>query len=327
MKGAKSALTNPITAHPDFLIGVIMSDIKNSKAWLSCEKISKGWSSDEKYKIVTKDGQALLLRISDISAYGSKKKEFEIVKKYSKLGFPMSQPVDFGICNEGKNCYMLLTFVEGIDLEEALPTLPEKEQYLLGREAGKILKAIHSIPLCEGDIPEKTKRERKLSQLQKYVDSPYLRVENDEIAIDYVKNNINLIWKEAPVYQHGDFHPGNLIYMNDGRIGVIDFNRWEVGDPYEEFYKLEGFGIEVSIPYSIGQIDAYFDDDIPADFWGALAVYCAHAALFSIKWAEKFGQKDVDGMVERCHRAFENYDKFNSVIPKWYDGDLKRKYK
>ena len=204
MRGAKSALTTPLTAHPDFLIGIIMSDIKNSKAWLSCEKISMGWSSDEKYKIVTKDGQALLLRISDISAYGSKKKEFEIVKKYSNLGFPMSQPVDFGICNEGKNCYMLLTFVEGIDLEEALPTLSEKEQYLLGREAGKILKAIHSIPLCEGDIPEKTKRERKLSQLQKYVDSPYLRVENDGVAIDYVKNNINLIWKEAPVYQHGD---------------------------------------------------------------------------------------------------------------------------
>ena len=41
-------------------------------------------------------------------------------------------------------------------------------------------------------------------------------------------------------------------------IGVIDFNRWEVGDPYEEFYKLESFGIEESIPYCVGQIDEYF---------------------------------------------------------------------
>ena len=303
-----------------------MFNIKGSSSWLSCEKITKGWSSDEKYKIETSDGQVLLLRISDISAYEYKKKEFEIVQKYSKLGFAMSQPIDFGICNEGKSCYMLLTFIEGIDLEEALPTLSEKEQYLLGMEAGKILKKIHSIPLCEGDIPQKTKRERKLFQLQKYVDSPYLRVENDEIAIDYVKNNINLIWKEKPVYQHGDFHPGNLIYMPNGEIGVIDFNRWEVGDPYEEFYKLEGFGIEVSIPYSIGQIDAYFDDEIPNDFWGTLAVYCAHAALFSIKWAEQFGQNDVDGMVERCRRAFINYDSFNSIIPRWYDAEFKRKY-
>lgn len=37
-------------------------------------------------------------------------------------------------------------------------------------------------------------------------------------------------------------------------IGVIDFNRWEVGDPYEEFYKLESFARELSVPYCIGQI-------------------------------------------------------------------------
>ena len=303
-----------------------MFNIKNSSAWLSCEKITKGWSSDEKYKIETQDGQTLLLRISDISAYEYKKKEFEIVQKYSKLGFEMSQPLDFGICNGENSCYMLLTFVEGRDLEEALPTLSEKEQYLLGRKAGEILKRIHSIPLDECDIPTQTKRERKLYQLGCYEESPHLRVENDENVIEFVKNNIDLIWKEVPVYQHGDFHPGNLIYMPNGEIGVIDFNRWEVGDPCEEFYKLESFGIEVSVPYSVGQIDAYFDDEIPMDFWGALVVYCAHAALFSIKWAEKFGQKDVDGMVERCHRAFENYDKFNFVVPKWYDAELKKKY-
>ena len=304
----------------------MMLDINNSSSWLSCEKIKKGWSSDEKYKIVTSDGQNLLLRISDISCFEAKKKEFEIVEKYSELGFAMSSPVDFGICNDGKSCYMLLTYVEGKDLEEALPQLSENEQYLLGREAGKILKKIHSIPVDECDIPTQTKRERKLYQLSRYEDSANLRVADDEVAIKFVKNNIDLIWKENPVYQHGDFHPGNLIYMDNGEIGVIDFNRWEVGDPYEEFYKLECFGIEVSIPYSIGQIDEYFDDEIPNDFWGALAVYCAHAALFSIKWAEKFGQSDVDGMLERCKRAFENYDNFNSIIPKWYDGDLKNKF-
>ena len=303
-----------------------MFNIKNSSSWLSCNKITKGWSSDEKYKIETSDGQILLLRISDISCFEAKKKEFEIVEKYSKLGFAMSSPVDFGTCNEGKSCYMLLTYVEGQDLEEALPKLSEKEQYLLGREAGKILKKIHSIPIDECDIPTKTKRERKLWQLSRYEETTHLRVENDETAIEFVKNNIGLIWKEKPVYQHGDFHPGNLIYMNDGKIGVIDFNRWEVGDPYEEFYKLESFGTEVSISYSIGQIDAYFDDEIPNDFWSALAVYCAHAALFSIKWAEQFGQKEVDGMVERCYRAMKNYDYFNSIVPKWYDEDLKKKY-
>lgn len=61
----------------------------------------------------------------------------------------------------------------------------------------------------------------------------------------------------------------------------------KVGDPYEEFYKLESFGTEVSIPYCIGQIDAYFNDSVPMDFWIANAVYVAQASLYSIKWAEK----------------------------------------
>ena len=134
-----------------------------------------------------------------------------------------------------------------------------------------------------------------------------------------MKENIDQIWKAPPVYMHGDFHPGNLIYMADSSIGVIDFNRWEVGDPYEEFYKLESFGTEVSIPYCIGQIDAYFNDSVPMDFWVANAVYVAQASLFSIKWAEKFGQRDIDGMVTRAERALADFDDFRRIIPVWYE--------
>ena len=44
----------------------------------------------------------------------------------------------------------------------------------------------------------------------------------------------------------------------------------------------------------------------------------AHASLYSIKWAEKFGQDDVDGMVKRCRVAFDDYDGFQRCVPKWY---------
>lgn len=40
---------------------------------------------------------------------------------------------------------MLLTWIEGKDLEEVLSDLTEEQQYQLGRQAGKILKKIHSI--------------------------------------------------------------------------------------------------------------------------------------------------------------------------------------
>lgn len=292
-------------------------DIDSSIDWVSVEPVSKGWSSDKKYFVKTKTGQKLLLRLSDIEQYDAKKKEYEIITKYSGLGIKMSLPVAFGVCNEGKNVYMLLTWIEGNDLEEVLPDLPEKEQYRLGREAGIILHTIHSIPVDEKDIPENNKKAKKLMQLSRYEESQ-VRISGDETAVKYVKDNIDRLWKEKPVYLHGDFHPGNLIYMKDGSIGVIDFNRWEVGDPYEEFYKLESFGIENSIPYCIGQIDAYFNDEVPKEFWVTLAVYVAHASLYSIKWAEKFGQEEIAGMVKRCKMAFEDYDDFKRCIPKWY---------
>lgn len=238
----------------------------------------------------------------------------------------MSQPIDFGICNNGKNVYMLLTWIEGKDLEEVLSDLTEEQQYQLGRQAGKILKKIHSIDVDINDIPKDTKKSKKLQQLSRYEES-HVRIDGDEIAIKYVKENIDLIWKEKPVYMHGDYHPGNLIYTDNGLIGVIDFNRWEVGDPYEEFYKLESFGIENSIPYCIGQIDAYFDDQIPEDFWSTLAVYVAQASLFSIKWAEKFGQEDIDSMVVRCRMALDDYDNFETYIPKWYTDKYRNNFK
>lgn len=275
-------------------------DIKQSRNWKSAVPVSKGWSRDKKYLITTDTDEWLLLRLSDIGQFDTKKKEYDIIQKYAKI--------------------------EGQDLETVLPELSEEEQYRLGRLAGGILKKIHSMPLDERDIPNETKQAKKLLQLSKYEESN-VRVDGDEAAVKYVKENIDYIWNENPVYMHGDYHPGNLIYMPDGTIGVIDFNRWEIGDPYEEFYKLESFGIENSIPYCIGQIDAYFNDDIPQQFWTTLAVYVAHASLYSIKWAEQFGQKEIDGMIKRCRMAFEDYNDFKTVVPKWYSGEYQKKYK
>ena len=70
-------------------------DIESSSNWQAVEQISKGWSSDKKYMIKTKSGELLLLRIADIEQYDSKKKEYEIITKYSKLGINMSMPIEF----------------------------------------------------------------------------------------------------------------------------------------------------------------------------------------------------------------------------------------
>lgn len=299
--------------------------IGSSVSWASVEPVDKGWSSDRKYRVTTRSGEALLLRLSDIGRYEEKRREYRIIQRFSRLGFAMSTPVEFGVCEDGRSAYMLLGWVEGRDLEAALPELCKREQYLLGRQAGDILKRIHAVPLLPEETPLATKREKKLRQLSEY-EASGLRIPNDVGAIRYVKENIQQICRMPPACLHGDFHPGNLIYREGGDLGVIDFNRWEIGDPYEEFYKLESFGVEVSEPYCVGQIDGYFDDRVPMDFWRANAVYVAQASLFSIKWAERFGQADVDGMVRRAQRAFADFDHFRRIVPAWYSGEYRARY-
>lgn len=291
--------------------------VPSSNSWQSVTPLNKGWSTDRKYLVTPSDGVHLLLRVNDFAKYDAKEKEFEIIRKFAGLGFPLSRPLEFGICDEGRSVYMLLTWVEGWDLTEVLPSLPDADQYRLGREAGKILRLIHSLPVEAADIPETTKKARKLLQLERY-ETSQVRIPDDEPIVQYVKDHIDLIWRQPPVYQHGDFHPGNLIYRSDGSLGVIDFNRWEVGDPYEEFYKLQSFGCELSIPYCIGQINAYFNDDIPDDFWPTLAVYVAHASISSIKWAERFGADEIAGMVRRYRIALDDFDNFRRTVPKWF---------
>jgi aminoglycoside phosphotransferase (APT) family kinase protein len=293
-------------------------EIKDSDQWCRIEKINKGWSDDSKYYIETADHQQLLLRLTDHQQLAVKKKEYELITRFVQLGFKMSKPVDFGSCNKNQQVYSLLTWVEGEDLETALPALGPEVQYALGKQAGTILKKMHSLEVPADQIPTETKIPKKRFQLQKYLDSR-LRVPGDEGIVAFVQNNLDQLWSRPPVYLHGDFHPGNLILAPDGEIGVIDFNRWEIGDPFEEFYKLELFGTDVSIPYCQGQIDGYFDENgPPADFWKVLAVYVAHAALFSIKWAERFGQKDIDKMIEIYQKTLVHYDHFKTCIPVWY---------
>lgn len=47
-------------------------------------------------------------------------------------------------------------------------------------------------------------------------------------------------------------------------------------------------------------------------------VYAAQALLFSIKWAEKFGQDEIDGMVRRARNSITNFNDFKNTVPKWY---------
>lgn len=294
--------------------------ITGSEKWTSITQIHKGWSRDRKYAVETVNGDKLLLRTSDYEFFEKKRREFDAMKQMWQLGIPMSEPLAFGEIEKGGEVYLLLSWIEGDSLDEVLSGLTEAEQYQLGVNAGKLLKTIHSIP---APLDQEDWEERMLAKTERYLEEyevcPY-RINQDECVITYIKENVHLLKNRTQTMQHGDFHVGNFILMSDHELALIDFNRWDYGDTIEEFYKMVLFSREVSIPFVHGQLDGYYEGTLPSDFFSLLAFYMGVVILSSITWAMAFKEEDVQGMLKRAEMIVDDYDCFQTTVPKWYVG-------
>ena len=163
-----------------------MVDIKNYGTFEKVELIKKGWSTDKKYYVETLKKEKLLLRIADITEYEQKKSEYEIMKQLAKCGVPMSEPIDFGICDNGKSVYSLFTWCDGEDAEIILPKLTEAEQYVLGVKSGQILREIHNMPAPKEQEEWGTRFNRKIdNNIEKYLNCG-IKIEDDDNIINII---------------------------------------------------------------------------------------------------------------------------------------------
>lgn len=301
-----------------------LQDCPGSGKWRTAEGIAKGWSGDRKYAVTDADGARLLLRLTDKAQTEAKQKEFAMLGEVARLGLQTPRPLAFGLCNAGESVYMLLSWVDGQDLETVLGSLPPERQRRLGVEAGEALKAIHGLKGEEAPIGwEQRLREQIGKRISRYENCPH-RVGGDETAIAFVRKHIDSLEGLGWTFRHGDFHTNNLLLAPDGGLGIIDFNRCDHGDPYDDFYKMQSFSREISIPFCLGQLEGYFGGEPPHQFWKVLAVYNAYIALHSIVWAMAFGTAEVEGMQKRAYMTFADYDGFRNPVPRWYreSGDV-----
>ena len=204
---------------------LIPLDIPGRESFTKIEPVQKGWSEDTKYYVEDSSGRKLLLRLSGASGYESKKANYKMLERAATLGIPMSRPVDFGLCNGGKNSYQLLTWVEGKDVEASLPEMPEAGQYQYGLKAGRLLKKIHILPTPENTKDWNASLDGMLrGQLAEYTAREEVRCELGDAVIRYLKENRQTVPMAKPVFMHGDYNPGNLIIMPGNELGVIDFS-------------------------------------------------------------------------------------------------------
>ena len=281
------------------------------------EPVDKGWSGDKKYHIWTNNGE-YLLRVSPTQKAQRREAEFRRMKSVSALNIPMCDPVEFSIQEEG--VCVIQRWIEGRDAEEVIPTLPAEEQYRCGLDAGRILKTIHSIP-APADVHDweeyfNHKIDRKLAA---YHACP-LRYVGGEHFIRYLAENRHLLINRPQCYQHGDYHVGNMMIDHRGVLTVIDFDRDDWGDPWEEFNRIV-WCAQLSPRFASGMVDGYFSGNVPEMFWRLLALYMSSNALSSLPWAVDFGEKEISVMRRQAAEILSWYDNMTRVIPRWYTAD------
>ena len=289
--------------------------------FITKQPIDKGWSGDKKYCVTDEQGSRFLLRISPIAQYKRKKNEYELMEQVAALGVPMCRPLEFGTLADGVYC--IQSWIDGVDAEENVHNLSKEEQYFYGLEAGKILREIHKIPAPLETEDWEIHFNRKIDRnIKMYAECP-VKCENGQAFIDYINAHRYLLSGRPQTYQHGDYHIGNMMIGNDKQLYIIDFNRYDFGDPWEEFNRIV-WCAQAAPLFATGMVNGYFDNDVPIKFWELLALYISSNTLSSVPWAIPFGQSQIQVMVNQAKDVLRWYDNMTTPVPIWYKGAVKR---
>ena len=281
--------------------------------------IEKGWSGDQKYCAVTADGAKYLLRISSIDRLERKRREYEKMSEVAQLGIPMCLPVEFGTCEE--RAYSIQSWIDGEDAEELVMSMDEEKQYRYGLDAGRILAKIHTVPAPVDALSWEIRFNAKIDRKIAMYENCELKYENGGDAfLNYLAENRHLLRGRPQSYQHGDYHIGNMMIDQDGALTIIDFDRDDFGDPWEEFNRIV-WCAQAAPAFASGMVDGYFDGNVPMEFWKLLALYISSNTLSSLPWAISFGEGEIQVMRNQAAQVLEWYDGMKNVVPTWYRKD------
>ena len=262
------------------------------------------------------NGVELILRTSDIENY-KRHCDSAMFSQYihDRLGLNMNLPIEVAACCNDTLAYTLYTWVDGVDADERIRNLHTPEQAVFGEKAGRLLKKIHGVKAPQNIMPWSTYFGLRLDEMIGRFRYTQVTFRGCKETIDFIDNNRTLLLNRPQTALHGDFRSGNLVLTKDDEYGVIDFGRWCWGDPYMDFQCIRH---SCSAPFSRGQINGYFEGNIPPDFFALMSLYTAADTLRRICEAYRIGRKALDEAVAMAEKTAREYNNFESLIPSWY---------
>ncbi len=285
----------------------------------SAVRIAKGWSADIKYRLISHAGPDLLLRISSLDVLGQAGADHALLAKLQNLDLPVPKPLEFRVDEELGAVCSILTWLEGEDADRVAVELPLEEQYKLGLQAGQLLRKIHSLPAPSDCEPWAQRFSRKVSRNIAAYQRCGLSFSGGEQMISFVQSRLNLLGDRPQCMHHGDYHIGNMVISKSNKLGIIDFNRTDFGDPIDEFNRII-FTAEVSPAFASGQINGWLDGEPSEDFFELLTFYIASNCLSAVPWSLSFGEEETASMLRRVEMVSDWFAGMERVIPTWYSG-------
>ena len=296
----------------------LRKEIPEADQWQDLMLITEGWSHDLKFKITTQAGETQLLRLAKATALSEEKEKYASFKALASKQLPIPKLLRAGLCCNGKYTYRIFSWLNGKPLRDAIKDLSGQQQIQLGQQAGQILQQIHqtqapeNFPDWEDFYNEKINRKIACFKNGGFVFSKANKM------IDFIENNRFLLKQRPSTFQHGDFHIGNMLLTPENKLAIIDFDRLDFGDPWEEFNRIIWTASE-SKAFAISQINAYFEAKVPEAFFPLLALYSATGQIGAFAWAAGYGPGEVKTHKAQTLKILEWYDDFRQTVPRWFD--------
>ncbi|WP_051621087.1 aminoglycoside phosphotransferase family protein [Paenibacillus sp. UNC451MF] len=297
------------------LVELLFEDIRNHCDFDHAEFIDKGFSSAQKYILYKSGEAAYLLRVYDGASYSRRVEEQKYLQQHYDNGVMCQKPVHEGYVPELGLCFLVLNYMDGESGEEVLPKLTVEQQVEQGYAAGHELRKIHEItPETPFNWAEK-RYTKYMNKKNKVAELGVCFDKQKEIEM-FIEAHFDLLKESRVSFQHDDFHPSNLIFKDNRLIGVIDFSRFDWGDPWEEFFKLSKYTCEISNHFAWGQLMGYFNERIPDHFWLKYHLFVAlnqHATLIGGFQNHRF--KDT---LLKISQTIDSHDFAGCGPPKWF---------
>ncbi|MCE7983264.1 MAG: aminoglycoside phosphotransferase family protein [Caldilinea sp. CFX5] len=277
--------------------------------------IAKGFSFEKKFKL-TSDRGDFLARLSPIDAYATKAQEFALMQQLYAVGVHCNQPILILQDEASATVCTLYRYLAGVDAEENIGALSVATQYAIGVAAGQDLHRINSLSRATN-----TWKARKWQKHERYVKRYFqqaYRLKNDEQLLRFIETHYDPTEATQDHLQHDDFHLGNIVLNGEQYGGILDFERYDWGDPLHEFVKLEWFTWPVSAAFARGQVAGYFGKRPLSDAECLqIAVYLAMSLLSTLVWTREFHPHVWPETEKQILSIMARYDNFARIRPPW----------